>query len=178
MKIKLTKGYTALVDKADYGRVKQHGWVALVTQRGNAYANATVWGKNIYLHHFILGSTPTSRFRVAHLNGNPLDCRKKNLKVVRKFLMPKGAKRNKAGARGVRRDPKASNGWEARIHVEGKSYYLGYFTSRADAIRARKAAEDQAMKGQPIISQLSLNGLRGRARCAKGRRKSLSNQGL
>lgn len=50
---------------------------------------------------------------------------------------------NTSGVRGVRRPSRASGskGWHARIYHHGKEIHLGIFKRKADAVLARRAAE-------------------------------------
>jgi hypothetical protein len=83
--IKLTRGYWAMVDNEDYDRVK--GWRWRVQPRGFALyvvrriKTAEGKYKRRYLHHEILGIPPSKGLVVDHINRDPLDCRRGNLRV-------------------------------------------------------------------------------------------------
>ena len=49
--IAIAKGQKILVDEADYARVAGYGWCA----NADGYAVARVGGRNVHLHHLILG---------------------------------------------------------------------------------------------------------------------------
>jgi len=73
--IELTKGYTTLVADEDFERVKTHSW-----QICGDYAVGYVDGKSgVMLHKFIMGAV--KGMEVDHINGNPLDNRRENLRV-------------------------------------------------------------------------------------------------
>ena len=80
---------------------------------------------------------------VDHINRNPLDNRKSNLRIVnnQQNSMNKGhQKRNTSGHKGVSWD-KSRNKWYAYITVNYKLINLGRFNILEDAIKARKKAE-------------------------------------
>ena len=73
---------------------------------------------------------------------------KQNLKIVDgtsitmiKNRMQKPIKSNKSGCSGVYYNEKRKM-WHAQITFKGKTYYLGSFTTLADAIKARKRGEE------------------------------------
>lgn len=70
----VTNSSPALVDPEDYIKCYVHTWCLA---RGG-YAK-TGFG---YLSHFVLGVTPPPGFVVDHINRNPLDNRKVNLRVI------------------------------------------------------------------------------------------------
>lgn len=87
------------------------------------------------------GEWPTDQ--IDHLNGNGLDNRIINLRVVPNRLNGKNlkrSKRNTSGVTGVSWQANMSK-WSASIHYDGKSIHLGYFSDINDAAAARKSAE-------------------------------------
>lgn len=84
--ILLTQGYAAIISKADFRRVKKYSWythISAGTSRkpGQPYARATIKGRKVYLHRFIMGNVEAV-FQVDHKNHQTLDCRRENLEVV------------------------------------------------------------------------------------------------
>lgn len=86
------------------------------------------------LHRLLTGAV--EGFEVDHRSGFPLDCRMANLRVV----SHKENARNIIGARGVYWVERRQK-WEARIGVDGRSIFLGYSATEADALAARAAAK-------------------------------------
>jgi hypothetical protein len=87
-KIKLTKGYYAIVDDDDFERLNAFKWYAMeIKPRKKLYVRAarSVYGSNpsqkIYMHREIMGTT-RSDIHVDHINHNTLDNRKCNLREV------------------------------------------------------------------------------------------------
>lgn len=77
--------YVAVISAEDYRRVNRYSWhvhVSKGTKRkpGQPYARATINGKKIYLHRFVM-SAP-EYMHVDHKNHQTLDCRRENLEIV------------------------------------------------------------------------------------------------
>jgi hypothetical protein len=95
-----------------------------------------------YLHREIMN--PPHGCEVIFLNGDTLDCRKSNLKVV-----PRGESRrhnrvrkdSRTGVKGLRFDSFTGR-WYAAFSRRGKSYYVGSFPTQEQA----RAAYRQAVK--------------------------------
>lgn len=84
--ILLTKGYAAIISKADWPRVRKYSWYTHMSagtkkKPGQPYARACVKGKKVYLHRFIMGDVAPG-FQVDHKNHQTLDCRRENLEAV------------------------------------------------------------------------------------------------
>lgn len=82
---------------------------------------------------------------IDHVNGNGLDNRIENLEVksqTKNCRNAKRSKRNKSGVTGVLWHSKRKH-WIAQIVVDRKQIHLGSFTSKSDAAKARKAAEQK-----------------------------------
>jgi hypothetical protein len=123
-------------DKEDYEILKKYQWRInkknTILTKNALYASRLIMSKyhdieNLYIH-----------FR----NRNKLDLRKENMMLVTK---------KESGALGrfnMLEDPNDSEGvyqdkygWKAFIRYLGKSYRLGYFDKKEDAVKARKQAE-------------------------------------
>lgn len=123
-------------DLEDYDKIKNHCWTetsSCGTHRLVTYIN----GKNILMHQ-LLGFTGYD-----HINRNGLDNRKANFRLCTKqenttnrSLMST----NTSGIIGVRWN-KRINKWIAQIMVNYKGMYLGCFSDKEDAIKARLQAE-------------------------------------
>lgn len=80
---------------------------------------------------------------IDHINGNGLDNRIENLRVVTQADNQKNkkvGKNNESGVLGVAWY-KPSSKWVARISKDGKWSHIGYFDNFEDAVRARREAE-------------------------------------
>ena len=81
--------------------------------------------------------------QIDHINGNPLDNRIKNMRVVSVRENGKNKKRpstNTSGIIGVYWN-KASSKWVAQIGVNRKTIFLGSYDNITDAANARQTAE-------------------------------------
>lgn len=141
----LPHGFQTVIDDDDWPLIS-----TLTVYRGvNGYAYYSKWenGKSVprTLHGLLM--KPTKGMHVDHINGNKLDNRRINLRVVtpqQNQLNRQGPNRNNtSGVRGVNYCPQlsASRPWRAQITVNGKNSHLGLFATRDEAIAARRAAE-------------------------------------
>lgn len=141
--IELTKGKFTLVDEDTLQAVK--GMKYHYSSHG--YAARSVHGKPrriVYLHREIMDAP--EGMEVDHTNGDKLDNRRENLRVIPKYgnLLNKPVRPNtETGYKGVRvkKDPKRIKRFYATITYEGKSYALGHFlTAEEAALAYNKAA--------------------------------------
>jgi hypothetical protein len=134
--INLTKGYVAVVDDDEYELLSKYKWNACV-KPNRVYAQRRAWTKVsthiVYMHRQLL-NFPSSH--VDHINGNCLDNRKSNLRIVTRSQNGQncGPKRGKNGK--YKGTEKTRNKWSARIRVQGKRYYLGSFKTEREAAEA------------------------------------------
>lgn len=143
--IPLTQGYIALVDECD-AHLASHKWYAWISKSGGVYAqrnvrNADGKQRTVTLHREALGLKPGEP-PVDHINGDGLDCRRANMRIVsqRENMRNVGGPQanNSTGFLGVYRSGKR---FGARIMVDGAMKYLGAFDTPAEANVARLAAE-------------------------------------
>ncbi len=143
--IQLTQGKVALVDDDMFDYLNQWKWQANQKQnkRFYAYRGKKIDGKYtmIYLHRFILNLTD-KKILVDHINMNPLDNRKENLRIctysqnqMNKIVQ----KNNISGYKGVHFD-KRTNKFFSYLTLNKKRYWLGYFIDPIDAAKAYNKA--------------------------------------
>lgn len=144
-KVKLTQNKYALVDDADFEWLNQWHWIydGLYASR-NQYLGK-IKGKykykKIYMHRLV--NDTTEGLLTDHINQDKLDNRKSNLRTGNKKLnsINRGLQsNNKSGYRGVAWD-KINRNWQAKIKVNQRNINLGRFSSKDEAIEARKLAE-------------------------------------
>lgn len=137
--IPLTQGKVALVDDEDFEGLIHYKWYPIKTL-SNCYAARNIpksKGKIIYMHRAILN--PPSNMQIDHINGNGLDNRKENLRVVT----------NRENQQNLRDSPirkytskypgvsKLSSGkFRALIQIKKVNKYLGQFENELDAANA------------------------------------------
>lgn len=124
-----------LIDAEDLEKVSQWNWCASYRKRrdGTKYVDSVRCtsrrNNRIKLHKFICDAPGI----VDHVNGNPLDCRRSNLR-------PATASQNKANTgpnwnkttKGITR---SAGKWMAQIETGGKKLFLGRFTNPDEAMR-------------------------------------------
>lgn len=125
--IPLTKGYSAIVDASDIDLVRHNNWCSSVAHNGSVYAvrRRGVKGPLERLHRVIMAPPPG--MEVDHINGDPLDNRRSNLRIASHAQNMKNMKRhvdNLTGFKGVTFD-KNTGKWVARIMVDGVKHSLG-----------------------------------------------------
>lgn len=134
-----------LIDKKDYELIKNYR-LNVVKQKNNKL-RVIVWHKKKmigYLHRIVLNVT-NPKIQVDHIDGNPLNNTRKNLRLVNnsKNAQNRNAqKNNTTGFKGVRFH-KQANKYTAQIGFKGKQLYLGCFEDPKDAAKAynKKAKE-------------------------------------
>lgn len=146
-----TNGLTVIIDKCDEDVACQHSWFA-VKKDHMFYVATNIYDKNltnksklkrVYFHRHILGSIPKGKV-VDHINGNSLDNRRVNLRIVSQQQNKRnlgGALTNsKSGIRGVYWS-KQKNKWHAVIRHNRKGINLGFYDNIEDARKARLEKE-------------------------------------
>lgn len=140
--IPLTQGQVALVDDEDYKKLSKYKWFAIKYQVDNFYAARQTPGHNgklIRMHRQILDFIPAGH-EVDHFNGNSLDNRKENLRVVthRQNMQNKHINTSSKYP-GVYWDKHAEK-WHTQIRINGKRESLGYYESEEAAFVAYRDA--------------------------------------
>lgn len=146
MLVDLTKGRQARIDRKDWPIVKKFKWCTTINGT-QAYAKAYAGGgrKNpqfVYLHHVIVGK-PKKGLVVDHVNGDGLDNRRKNLRIIPWRLNTLGKKvlrsNNTSGYTGVSWVSRSKK-WKAQIRSLGRMMTLGEFKDKMMAVKAYQAA--------------------------------------
>lgn len=144
IEIPLTRGYVAIVDPVD-SDLAEYSWWAAPTK---ANANYAVRGFRpvIRMHRVILerivGRPLTSKELCDHINCNPLDNRRSNLRIAtnaQNCQNVRRTKQNKSGYKGVYW-LNQRNGWIAQIGINNRNHWLGTFATPEAAYEAYCAA--------------------------------------
>jgi hypothetical protein len=150
--IPLTKGYKALVDKADYERLSQYKWYFCLKAKGDKTgyaihdfrANPEIIKKygsrHISMHRFLLN--PKKDRNIDHINGDGLDNQRKNLRVCTQSQNAANMKKRITSTnkyKGIEKSNFAER-WFARIRVDGKRVYLGCYKTPEAAATAYNIA--------------------------------------
>lgn len=137
-------GLYALVDRDDFSRVNSYKW--FLAKDGYALASIYRDGKRTTcrMHRFILYNPPKN-ILIDHINFNPLDNRKDNLRKcshLENSIHRRTPKTNTSGYRGIWWD-KNWKKWRVGIRINGKRKYLGAYL---DKIKAAKIYDNAARK--------------------------------
>jgi HNH endonuclease len=131
----LSSGELAMVDLDDLEQVRPYFWVF-----ENGYARSAKGGKM----HRLIARCPDG-MEVDHINGNRLDNRRSNLRIVthaQNVLNTRIRDANRSGVVGVYFE-KCTGKWRAALQINGWDIKLGRFASKDDAIKARRLAEEK-----------------------------------
>ena len=145
--IQLTQGKVAIVDDADFEFLNQFKWHALKLA-GKFYVGRKLTvskckRNQIFMHRFIM--KPDKGMVIDHLDGNPLNNQKNNLRICTHSENMRNCKisiNNTSGFKGVS-FVKKNNTYKSAIKLNKKTIYLGYYI---DPIDAAKAYNDAALK--------------------------------
>ena len=137
--IPLTRGLTTQVDDEDFEWLSRFKWCASFGKTSGPYAarGARISGKShlIFMHREILA--PPSGMQVDHINRDPLDNRRANLRLATAGQNYVNGSRAlpKSGFRGVEYAPRATKKFFVRTLIEGKRVYVGSFATAEEAAR-------------------------------------------
>lgn len=133
-----------IVDSEDYEWLSQYRWN--LSGQGR-YAARKAGQRSIYMHREIMGVT-SREFEVDHINGDRLDNRRSNLRVVNHAENSQNAIKTRPNRysqyRGVTWSRRAQV-WKAQVHMAGRNYYLGSFDDEKEAAAAAAAFRAQHM---------------------------------
>lgn len=142
--LQLSRGKTAIVDEEDFERVSLYKWYlgkngyAINTKYIKGSGRKNQKNRYIYLHRLIMNAPKGSI--IDHINRNPLDNRKVNLRLGSQRINMLNAgmlKNNTSGFKGVSWH-KTAKKWEAYTHYHNKKIGLGLFKNKRDAIEIRE----------------------------------------
>lgn len=128
--IPLTKGYTAIIDDADYA-VTKYPWYIQING-GNLYARSTTYGM---LHNFLM--KPSAGFFVDHIDGNGLNCQRYNMRIGTKSQNNANRIRNVVNPSGYRGVIAHHGKWKAYCYFKDRTIYGGVYDTPEEAALAR-----------------------------------------
>lgn len=133
--IKLTQGKYAIVDDEEFERLSEYKWCAVKNHKTFRVQRAGRKGEssNVFMHQDVIGKK--KGFVIDHINRNPLDNRKINLRHARPGQNNVNSPcRVKGKAKGVWQSP--SGRWVAQMKKNGKMFYFGIWDTKKEAIIA------------------------------------------
>lgn len=134
-KIKLCGGLVALIDADDVPLVQDHKWTWSASNgvMRNVWISGCNTNRHVKLHRQILN--PPRHMVVDHINGDKLDNRRSNLRVVEQWQNMVNTR-----SRPSRNIERTSTGWFVRMRANGKRHNIGHFHKYEDAVVARDVA--------------------------------------
>lgn len=137
--IKLTQGQSTIVDDSDYDMLMDFKWSA--DNDGYHFYAKTKRNYTILCMHRLVANASKGQI-VDHVNGDTLDNRKCNLRIVSHQSNMRNMVRRKkssSGYKGVSWQ-KSTGKWQAGIRINKIQKYLGCFTSKIQAASAYDSA--------------------------------------
>ena len=129
-RIYLTNGGFTLINDEDALSVSKHRWF-----ESQGYVYRSDMRPLLSLHRFLMNAG--SGTVLDHINGNPLDNRRENLRFCTEAQNHYNRRLNKDNTSGFKGVwfRKTSKRWQAEIRVNGKKRRLGCFQSKEDAAK-------------------------------------------
>lgn len=135
--IELTQGKYAKVDQQDYEKLNEHKWYAKRCINHFYAHRRNESNRNVAMHRVIM--KPGRGYCVDHINGDGLDNRKDNLRIVtiaeNNYNKRKSKNVRSSQYKGVSID-KRTNRWRAIIYYKYRKINLGMFADEIDAAKA------------------------------------------
>jgi hypothetical protein len=146
MEIPIGRGRVAIIDDEDWELVKDFKWVANKSAKNHVYVIA-----QISLHRLLMGLKPGDKRQVDHIDGDGLNNRRSNLRVVTVLQNARNRKKTQTrrhprvpspykGVRYQHREPPLKKPWQAQIKVAEKQESLGYYATAEEAALAYNKA--------------------------------------
>lgn len=148
-------GRFALVDEADYELVSRHVWSAIFEKSGRVGSVATnckVGGKwvSVALHRALAAPIPDGMV-IDHIDGDPLNNRRSNLRIVSRAENTRNWRRRKLAGRthsrfvGVTWNAQRAM-WQAQLIIDGKFRLLGLFPGGEDGEEMAARTRDDVVR--------------------------------
>lgn len=139
----LQSGLVAIVDVADLELVEGRTWSAMRGHR-TWYAYSRPGRQMVRLHRLLMELGPDDPRRVDHRDGDGLNNRRSNLRIASSFENARNIRaqqHTRSRFKGVSRySPVLPRPWVARIMVDGRRLFLGYFATEEEAAIAYDSA--------------------------------------
>jgi hypothetical protein len=139
VEITLQCGRATLISDIDEERVRRHKWRSDEhNASGKPYVKATIAGRTVYLHRFIVHRPPDillpATMRVDHRDTDVLNNRRGNLRVASPY--DNNLNRRGFGISGFKGVTIRHRRFRARITKDGEEIHLGFFDRADEAARA------------------------------------------
>lgn len=131
-----------ICDTNEWENLKDITWI----KDANGYVYGIIKDSHVRLHRFIM-NVNNKEYEVDHIDGNPLNNLKSNLRICIKeenAMNQKISTKNTSGHVGVYWDS-SRNKWCAILNANKKRIYIGRFDDFNEAVIAREQAEEKYM---------------------------------
>ena len=138
------KVITAVIDKEDYERAKEKTW--RISKKKNKFyliSGSKTKQNTIYLHKFILNEEPPVGYEIDHIDGNSLNNRKSNLRIITRLQNIQNSKEridSQIGIRGI--SPDGHGGFTVDFCFNKNRIYVKPWKSLEEAVWCRKILEE------------------------------------
>ena len=152
--------YDVYIDEDDFDKVSKRHWRTSHKKRKIYIVSGSVTKKNtVYLHNFIMNYTYISGYEVDHIDGNSLNNRKNNLRIVSRqenITNTRVRIDNKIGIRGISYS-KHDKVYVVDFHYRKRRFYFPHWKKLEQAVYCRKFAEEyfgmEILKNNPLVPQ-------------------------
>ena len=134
----IIRGIETYIDTEDIEKINMYCWG--IDGKGYIYKHKTLKEERKSLHRFLLN--PSKNMVIDHINHNPLDNCKKNLRIVSQSENLHNCKISKANKSKVQGVSKCYKGWRARIMFNWENKEK-HFKTKQEAIIQRKKWEEE-----------------------------------
>jgi hypothetical protein len=154
MEFTTKNGVKVLIDEEDYPYLNKFLWKAI--KKRNKYTDicSTHYGRIVRMHRLVMNVTDSS-ILIDHINCNPLDNRKQNLRICTAKQNSRNRKKWSGKYSSIYKGVcwnKIHKKWTSRIKTDSKRILLGYFD---DEILAAKAYDRAAKKYHKNFANLN-----------------------
>ena len=118
-----------IIDLDDVDKCKEHRWYLKKDKNKFVAVVTDIDNKRIYLHRYLLEYYEDKQ--IDHINRNPLDNRKYNLRIV-------SCLENNANKNGKNLQQYPHGKYKCLFTRYGKQFYLGYFNTKEEANKAKQ----------------------------------------
>lgn len=157
--VKLTRGFVALVDDDDFGRVSAIKWRYCPVRGKHEYAMGTTSGshktrKHMFMHRLLLNAP--KGMDVDHIDGNGLNNQRSNIRLATRAQNQMNKKKKPACSsiyKGVY-FRKCRRKWISYIRINKQKTFVGYFDTEVEAALAWNEAAKKNHGKFAVLNEL------------------------
>lgn len=149
---------SAYIDSDDYELVSSKVW--RISKKKNKYYLVTGSkhkGTSEYLHHLLIDSKIPNGYEVDHIDGNSLNNRRKNLRIVSRLKNIQNSKARIDNTIGIRGISKTGSKYIVDFSYHPNRYYFKHWANLQDAVYCRMFAEQHfdlhMLENNPLATQ-------------------------